>query len=81
MRFGYGLLTAQRHPDDPRPWADLYREAVEYGELADRAGLDSFWTSEHHFVDDGYLAAQLPVLAAVAARTAWISSRNASARL
>ena len=40
MRFGYGLLTAQRHPDDPRPWADLYREAVEYGELADRAGLD-----------------------------------------
>ena len=69
MRFGYGLLTAQRHPDDPRPWADLYREAVEYGELADRAGLDSFWTSEHHFVDDGYLAAQLPVLAAVAART------------
>ncbi len=69
MRLGYGLLTAQRHPDDPRPWADLYREAVEYGELADRAGLDSFWTSEHHFVDDGYLAAQLPVLAAVAART------------
>jgi probable F420-dependent oxidoreductase len=69
MRLGYGLLTAQRHPDDPRPWAALYREAVDYGVLAEAAGLDSFWTSEHHFVDDGYLSAQLPVLAAVAART------------
>jgi alkanesulfonate monooxygenase SsuD/methylene tetrahydromethanopterin reductase-like flavin-dependent oxidoreductase (luciferase family) len=69
MRLGYGLLSAQRHPDDPRPWSALYREVVEYGVLAERAGLDSFWTSEHHFVDDGYMPAQLPVLAAVAART------------
>ena len=69
MRLGYGLFSAQRHPDDPRPWAALYREAVDYGVLAEAAGLDSFWTSEHHFVDDGYLSAQLPVLAAIAART------------
>ena len=69
MRLGYGLLTAQRHPADARPWADLYAEAIEYGVLADTAGFDSLWTSEHHFVDDGYLPAQLPVLAAIAART------------
>ena len=69
MRFGYGLITAQHHPADARPVADLYREAVEYGVLAERAGLDSYWTSEHHFLDDSYLSAQLPVLAAVAART------------
>ena len=69
MRLGYGLLSAQRHPDDARDWAALYREAIEYGVLAEGAGLDSFWTSEHHFVDDGYMAAQLPVLAAIAART------------
>jgi probable F420-dependent oxidoreductase len=69
MRLGFGLLTAQHHPADPRPVADLYREAVEYGVLAERAGFDSVWTSEHHFVDDGYMAAQLPVLAAIAART------------
>jgi alkanesulfonate monooxygenase SsuD/methylene tetrahydromethanopterin reductase-like flavin-dependent oxidoreductase (luciferase family) len=69
MRFGYGLLTAQHHPSDPRSPAELYREAIEYGVLADRAGLDSVWTSEHHFVDDGYMSAQLPVLAAIGART------------
>ena len=69
MRFGYGLLTAQHHPSDPRPVAELYREAIEYGVLAEAAGFDSVWTSEHHFVDDGYMSAQLPVLAAIAART------------
>lgn len=69
MQIGYGLITAQHHPADPRPMADLYREAVEYGVLAEAAGLDSYWTSEHHFVDDGYMPSQLPVLAAVAART------------
>jgi probable F420-dependent oxidoreductase len=69
MQFGYGLITAQRHPDDPRSMVEIYREAVEYGVLAEQAGLDSFWTSEHHFVDDGYTPSQLPILAAVAART------------
>ena len=69
MRFGYGLLTAQQHPDDPRAMAQIYREAVDYGVLAEQAGLDSIWTSEHHFVDDGYMPSQLPVLAAIAART------------
>ena len=69
MKFGYGLLTAQHHPDDPRTMVDIYREAVEYGVLAEQAGLDSVWTSEHHFVDDGYTPSQLPILAAIAART------------
>jgi alkanesulfonate monooxygenase SsuD/methylene tetrahydromethanopterin reductase-like flavin-dependent oxidoreductase (luciferase family) len=69
MKLGYGLLTAQHHPDDPRSMVEIYREAVEYGVLAERAGLDSVWTSEHHFVDDAYLPSQLPLLAAIAART------------
>ena len=69
MRLGYGLLTAQHHPADRRPVAALYREAVEYGVFAEAAGFDSVWTSEHHFLDDAYMASQLPVLAAIAART------------
>jgi alkanesulfonate monooxygenase SsuD/methylene tetrahydromethanopterin reductase-like flavin-dependent oxidoreductase (luciferase family) len=69
VHLGYGLLTAQHHPADPRSDADIYAEAVEYGVLADRAGLHSIWTSEHHFVDDGYTPSQLPILAAIAART------------
>jgi probable F420-dependent oxidoreductase len=69
MKFGYGLFTGQHHPDDHRSMAEIYREMVEYGVLAEAAGLDSVWTSEHHFVDDGYMPSQLPVLAAIAART------------
>src|SRR5262245_34363729 len=69
MKFGYGLLTAQHHPRDPRSMVEIYREAVDYGVLAEQGGLDSYWTSEHHFLDDSYTPSQLPILAAVAART------------
>lgn len=72
MKIGYGYLTAQHHPDDPRSDADLYREAIEIAVELEEAGLDSVWTSEHHFVDDGYLPSQLPLLAAIAARTSRI---------
>jgi probable F420-dependent oxidoreductase len=69
MRIGYGFLTAQHHPDDPRSDVEIYREAIEVAVELEAGGIDSIWTSEHHFVDDGYLPSQLPVLAAVAART------------
>jgi probable F420-dependent oxidoreductase len=69
MRIGYGYLTGQHHPDDHRTDVELYREAVEIAVELEAAGIDSIWTSEHHFVDDGYMPAQLPVLAAIAART------------
>lgn len=66
---GFGLLTAQRHPADRRTWPEIYAEAVELAVLAEELGFDSVWTSEHHFFDDGYLASQMPVLAAIASRT------------
>jgi probable F420-dependent oxidoreductase len=69
MRIGYGYLTAQRHPDDPRSDAELYAEAIETAVELDATDIDSIWTSEHHFVDDGYMPSQLPVLAAIASRT------------
>src|SRR5688500_5571077 len=72
MRIGYGYLTAQHHPDDPRTDVEIYREAIEIAVELEAAGFDSVWTSEHHFVDDGYLPSQLPLLAAMAARTSRI---------
>ena len=72
MRLGFALLTSQHHPDDPRSDAEIYRAAIELGVAAEAAGFDSVWTSEHHFVDDGYLPSQLPVLAAIGARTSRI---------
>jgi probable F420-dependent oxidoreductase len=72
MRIGYGYLTAQHHPDDPRSDVEIYREAIEVAVELEAGGIDSVWTSEHHFVDDGYMPSQLPVLAAIAARTSRI---------
>ncbi|SEW17630.1 LLM class flavin-dependent oxidoreductase [Natrinema salifodinae] len=69
MDLGLGLLTAQRRPDDDRSTAAIYDELLELGAAADRAGLDSVWTSEHHFADDGYLSGTVPTMGALAGRT------------
>ena len=72
MRIGYGWLSAQHHPDDPRSDVEIYRQAIDIAVELEAGGIDSVWTSEHHFVDDGYMPSQLPVLAAIAARTSRI---------
>lgn len=69
MKLGYGLITCQRYPGDPRTPADLYREALELARLCESAGLDSVWTSEHHFWDDDYMPSLLVMSAAIAAVT------------
>ncbi|MGH7986392.1 MAG: LLM class flavin-dependent oxidoreductase [Candidatus Binataceae bacterium] len=69
IKFGY--LLAFRNPPEMATLssADFYAAMFEQIEYLDRAGFDSIWVTEHHFVDDGYLSAVMPMLAAMAART------------
>jgi alkanesulfonate monooxygenase SsuD/methylene tetrahydromethanopterin reductase-like flavin-dependent oxidoreductase (luciferase family) len=77
IKLGYGLITCQTHPDDPRDWQALYSEALELAVMAESAGAESIWVSEHHFTDDGYLPALLPLMSALSAVTTTASIGSA----
>jgi len=42
---------------------------IRQARIADEGGLDSWWIAEHHFADDGYAAAVIPICAAVLGAT------------
>ena len=59
----------------PRPWEQrtdrqVFEEALEQAELADRIGIDCFWLVEHHFLEEySHSSAPEVFLAAVSQRT------------
>jgi alkanesulfonate monooxygenase SsuD/methylene tetrahydromethanopterin reductase-like flavin-dependent oxidoreductase (luciferase family) len=59
----------------PRPWNErdegqVFREALEQAELADRLGFDCFWLVEHHFLEEySHSSAPEVFLGAVSQRT------------
>ncbi len=72
IKFGY-LLSVRNPPGSNIDFSTLYSEMFRQAEFVDQAGFDSIWLTEHHFTDDGYLAAITPTLAAIAARTRRVS--------
>ena len=67
----FGLRFDFRNPDiADTSMADRYVAAIDMAEWADRLGCISIAVSEHHGSPDGYLPSPIPMLAAMAARTA-----------
>jgi probable F420-dependent oxidoreductase len=68
MSMGFGLLSAQARPGET-DWTRAYDETLALAVEAERLGFTSVWTTEHHFVDDGYMPSLLVVSAALAQAT------------
>lgn len=71
MSLGFGLLSAQTRPGET-DWARAYDETLSLAQEAERLGFSTLWTTEHHFVDDGYMPSLLVVSSAIAAVTSTI---------
>lgn len=68
MGLGFGLLSAQLRPGET-DWTRAYDDTIRLAVEAERLGFASVWTTEHHFVDDGYMPSLLVVGAALAQAT------------
>jgi alkanesulfonate monooxygenase SsuD/methylene tetrahydromethanopterin reductase-like flavin-dependent oxidoreductase (luciferase family) len=70
MSIDCGLLLPFRNPDFARrDWTAVYRDDIALAAHSEALGFDHVWLTEHHFVDDGYSPALMPIATAVAAQT------------
>lgn len=72
FKTGVGLFTAQLPAASKRTYHQEYKDSVELVRVAEAAGFDGAWVSEHHGSGDGYLPSLVTLLAAFAAVTSKI---------
>ena len=69
-QLNIGLLFPFRNPIEwRRPWPQFYAEQLAQIRGAEDLGYDEAWLTEHHFAEDGYSPAILPIASAIAATT------------
>jgi alkanesulfonate monooxygenase SsuD/methylene tetrahydromethanopterin reductase-like flavin-dependent oxidoreductase (luciferase family) len=69
-QLNIGLLFPFRNPVEwRRPWPQFYAEQLAQVKGAEDLGYDQAWLTEHHFAEDGYSPAILPIASAIAAIT------------
>ena len=66
--LSFGLWYDFRNPAG-KPSAPFYAELLQQIEDVEALGYDHVWTTEHHFVEDGYSPSLMPLCAAIASRT------------
>jgi alkanesulfonate monooxygenase SsuD/methylene tetrahydromethanopterin reductase-like flavin-dependent oxidoreductase (luciferase family) len=65
-----GLLFPFRNPPKWRmSFNDFYAEQLAQTRYAEELGYDEIWLTEHHFAEDGYSPAILPIASAIGAIT------------
>jgi alkanesulfonate monooxygenase SsuD/methylene tetrahydromethanopterin reductase-like flavin-dependent oxidoreductase (luciferase family) len=64
-----GLMFSFRRTDPRRSFVEVYRDDLGLIRDAEQLGFDTIWLTEHHFAEDGYSPAIIPIAAAVAAMT------------
>lgn len=68
--MNFGLLMPFQNPSRwARPFPELYREQIDQIVKAEELGYDTIWLTEHHFDQDGWSPALLPLAAGIATRT------------
>src|SRR5579864_3168088 len=68
MNFGL-LISFRNSSKNELSYSELYRRHVDLAVEAEDLGYDTIWLTEHHFVEDGYSPAMMPLGAAIATRT------------
>src|SRR5260221_4692491 len=51
---GHGAPDPYSHQFPPEAYAGAFYDLLEWAKLADQAGFESFWVTEHHFQREGY---------------------------
>lgn len=69
-KLRFGLWYDFRNPTQwKQSSTQLYNDIFEQIAWGEQHGFENVWLSEHHFIEDAYSPALLPIAAAIAART------------